>query len=186
MTMTEEEIIKMAAKTGANAGIEAFKREQQRAIKGANDKRFRNTELLLKHYKAFKDSAKLAVYRAEDCESLEDIIADLMMPGRAVDVTVKSIKESAARTAIIVEHIERMLLLYENYCKTVGKPEEERRWRIIDGLYIQEQRQSISALAKQEHVSERQIYEDRSKAISKIAVYMFGIDFISGGRSNAV
>ena len=177
--MTEEQIIKLAAKAGAEAGVEAYKREQQKALKSANDKRLHNTELLLRHYRAFRDASKNAVFRAEECESLEQIIADLMMPGRTDNVTVQSIKQSAARTAVIVQHIEKMLALYQNYCCTNGKPEDERRWRVIDGLYIQDRKKSIAELAAQEFVSERQIYDDRANAISKIAVYMFGIDFVA-------
>lgn len=177
--MTQEEIIKLAAKAGAEAGVEAYRREQQKALRNASDRRLHNTELLLRHYRTFREASDNAVFRAEDCESLEQIIADLMMPGRTDNVTVQSIKQSAARTAIIVQHIEKMLALYQNYCFTSGKPEDERRWRVIDGLYIQSRRKSISELAAQEFVSERQIYDDRANAISKIAVYMFGIDFVA-------
>lgn len=177
--MTQEEIIKLAAKAGAEAGMEAYKREQRIALESANDKRLHNTELLLRHYRAFREASENAVFRAEECESLEQIIADLMMPGRAGSVTIQSIKQSAARTAVIVQHIEKMLAIYQNYCFTNGKPEDERRWRVIDGLYIQDRRKSIAELATQESVCERQIYDDRTNAISKIAVYMFGIDFVA-------
>lgn len=176
--MTEEEIIKLAAKTGAKEGMEAYKREQQSALKNANDKRLCNTELLLRHYRAFREASENAVFRAEECESLEQIIADLMLNGQTENVTVQSIKQSAARTAVIVQHIEKMLALYQNYCFANGKPEDERRWRVIDGLYIQNRKKSIAELATQESVCERQIYDDRTNAISKIAVYMFGIDFV--------
>lgn len=176
--MTEEDIIKMASKVAAETAIEAFRQEQKMALKNANDKRLHNTELLLRNYRAFKDASENAVFRAEDCESLDNIIMDLMMQ-RTDSVTVHSIKRSAARTAVIVKHIERMLELYKNYCFTNGKPEDARRWRVIDGQYIQERKQSIAELAKQEFVTERQIYDDRSNAISKIAVYMFGIDCIA-------
>lgn len=176
--MSEEDIVRMASKVAAEAAIEAFRNEQKLAFKNASDRRLHNTELLLRNYRAFKDASENAVFRAEDCESLDNIIMDLMMQ-RTDSVTVHSIKRSAARTAVIVKHIERMLELYKNYCFTNGKPEDARRWRVIDGQYIQERKQSIAELAKQEFVTERQIYDDRSNAISKIAVYMFGIDCIA-------
>lgn len=177
--LTEEEIVKLAAKEGAEAGIAAFKKAYGFELSAANDRRLRNTELLLDNYRAFRAASANAVYRAEDCETLDMIIRDLMLPGRAESVTVQSIKKSAARTVVIVQHIEQMLALYKNYCMTSGKDEDRRRWRVVEGLYISENPQCADELARQEHCDVTQIYRDRKNAIGKIAVYMFGIDFVA-------
>ena len=102
----------------------------------------------------------------------------MMMPGRDNTLFVESIKESAARTATIVEHIETMLQIYHAYCATTGADDDLRRWRVINGLYIADRRQSVAELAEQEGVVERTVYKDIDAACEKIAALMFGIDGI--------
>lgn len=184
--MSVEDIVRLASKVAAEAAtdkavkqtIETIRNEEKMAFKAAIDNRLHNTRVLLENYRAFKDVSEHAVFRAEECESLENIILGLMTQNLN-DADVNSIKSSAARTAVIVEHIEKMLERYKNECFTNGTPEDEKRWRVIDGLYIQERKQGVYELADQEKVTIRQVYNYRESAISKIAVYMFGIDGIA-------
>lgn len=109
---------------------------------------------------------------------MEEIMADLMMPGRDNSLFVESIKKSVARTAAIVKHMKTMMQLYQVYCHTVGTSEDERRWRVINALYICDEgnRRTIPQLAADEGVVERTIYKDIDIASEKIAALMFGID----------
>ena len=174
-----QDIVKLAAETGANAAMETLNRERQRDRTEMADRRLRNTKLLLRNYRVFCAHVENAVYDVEECESAEDIIADLMMPGRDNSLFVESIKKSVARTATIVKHMETMMQLYQAYCHTLGTVEDERRWRVIHTLYIAEndgERRTISELAKEEGVVERTIYKDIDIACERIAALMFGID----------
>lgn len=101
-----------------------------------------------------------------------------MMPGRSSNGFVESIKRSAARTATIVRHIDTMLRLYQIYCYQYGTNEDTRRWRVIDGLYISDERMTVPELAEQEGVVERTIYKDIDVACERISALMFGIDGI--------
>lgn len=66
--------------------------------------------------------------------------------------------------------------LYKVYCTTIGTAEDERRWRIINGLYISDERKSVKELAQAEGVVERTIYKDIDIACERIAALMFGVD----------
>ena len=174
--MNQEEIIKLAAEAGAKAAMETLDRERQRDRQEMADRRLWNTKLLLKNYRSFVAHVANSVFTVDDYVPLEEIWTDLMMPGRDSTLFVESIKQSVARTATIVKHMEAMMDLYKVYCTTIGTAEDERRWRIINGLYISDERKSVKELAQAEGVVERTIYKDIDIACERIAALMFGVD----------
>lgn len=178
--LSTQDIVRMAAEAGAKAAMETLEKERQRDRREMADRRLRNTKLLLRNYRIFRAHVSNAVYEVEEYEPLEDIWADLMMPGRDNSLFVESIKKSVARTATIVKHMEAMMQLYQASCYASGNAEDERRWRVIDALYIceDEGRRTIPQLAKEFSVVERTIYNDIDVACERIAALMFGIDGI--------
>ena len=179
--LSSRDIVQLAAEAGAKAAMETLEKERQRDRKDMADRRLRNTKLLLRNYRIFRAHAENAVFEIEDVITPEEIIADLMMPGRDTTAFVESIKLSAARTATIVKHIELMMDLFQSYCFTLGSEEDQRRWRVVNELYIKdlapgERPISIPALAKEENVVDRTIYKDIDIAAERIAAFMFGID----------
>lgn len=175
-----QDVIKIAAEIGAKTAIETLAKERQREYKEMLDRRLRNTKLLLRNYRVFRDHVANAVYEVQSCEAPEDIFAELMMPGKDSSLFVNSIKQSVSRTAVIVKHMETMIQLYKTHCYAMGTLEDERRWRVIYSLYISdigEQKPcTIAELAKAEGVVERTIYKDIDIACERIAALMFGID----------
>ena len=174
-----DQIVRLAAEAGAKAALETLEKERHRESREMADRRLRNTKLLLRNYCVIKDHAANAVFEADAAE--EDpirIMEDLMMPGKSSNLFVESIKRSATRTATIVRHIDAMLRLYQIYCHQYGSEEDARRWRIINSLYISDERKSVLELAEQEGVVERTIYKDIDAACERISALMFGIDGI--------
>ena len=179
--LSSQEIVKLAAEAGAKAAMETLEKERQRDRRDMADRRLRNTKLLLRNYRIFRAHAENAVFDIDEIITPEEIIADLMMPGRDTSAFVESIKLSAARTATIVKHIELMMKLFQNFCFTLGTDEDQRRWRVVNELYIRdlapgERPATIQTLAKEENVVDRTIYKDIDIAAERIAAYMFGID----------
>ena len=179
--LSSHEIVRLAAEAGAKAAMETLDRERQRDRREMGDRRLRNTKLLLRNYRVFRAFAENAVYEIDDIIPPEELIADLMMPGRDSTAFVESIKLSAARTAAIVKHIEVMMNLYQSYCFTLGSDEDRRRWRVVNSLFIKdlapgERAPTVPAIAREENVVERTIYKDIDIAAERIAAFMFGID----------
>lgn len=178
--MSQREIVELAAAAGAKAAMETLDKERQNDRREMADRRLRNTKLLLRNYRVFRAHAENAVFEIEPYESMEEIMVDLMMPDRDSTAFVESIRKSAARTATIVKHIETMMQLYQSYCFTIGSLEDQRRWRVVDELYIRdldgEKPKGVAELAKDEGVVERTIYKDIDIACERIAALMFGID----------
>ena len=53
-----------------------------------------------------------------------------------------------------------------------------RKYRVIMGLYIQDEKLDYADLAERENVVERTIYRDASDACKMLAPYLFGVDAI--------
>ena len=175
--LTKPEIAKIAAEAGAKAGVEAYLKLMKQAQTERQDKRLRNTKLLLRNYRMFKDHCENAVYEIEDLDETVYDILD-MMAGHDTTTFVESIKQSVARTVLIVKHIETMLQLYEAYCFRSGNTEEQRRYRIIQALYISEDATPVEVLASFESINSRTVYKDIDSACEKISALIFGIDGI--------
>ena len=74
-------------------------------------------------------------------ESAADIL-DTMMNVYDDHIIVDSIRRSATRTAIMVQHIEKMLEIYEMYAKA-GNCIDQRQYDVIYQMYIAPEKLSL-------------------------------------------
>lgn len=160
-----------------NYVIDRHKEEQAKAMVIAYDRRLRNTKLLLRNYRELLVHAESAIYEANSTQDEEVFdILEMMTGSRSADYYVESIKASAARTRIIIEHIKEMLTIYEILCHRSTKPEDKRRYRVLSALYIDENPATVAQIAQDENVDERTIYRDIDSACEKLSALIFGID----------
>lgn len=169
-------IIRLAAEIGAQTALKQYENAVNKAKAERVDRRLRNTKLLLRNYRMFKTHAENAIYDAADIDETAYDILDLMSDrGQDSDAIVESIRQSVARTVVIVAHIDTMLGLYETYCAKAGL-EEMRRWGVIQGLYIADPPMTAKELANNFCVTERTIYRDVDIATERLTALLFGID----------
>jgi len=174
-------IMEIAVQRGTEAGIKAamdyLAEEKKQLKKGRYDRRLRNTRLLLKNYRSFRNYAKNAVYKASQLkENAVDILDGLDEYSFDDSLYIESIKKSQQRTLIILNHIDEMLRYYKIDCEQSGKDEELRRYRIIVAYYINEQRKSAKQIAEDEHIERRTLYKDINMALKPLSALIFGID----------
>lgn len=174
-------IMEIAVQRGTEAGIKAamdyLAEEKKQLKKGRYDRRLRNTRLLLKNYRSFRNYAKNAVYKASQMkENAVDILDGLDEYSFDDSLYIESIKKSQQRTLIILNHIDEMLRYYKIDCEQSGKDEELRRYRIIVAYYINEQRKSAEQIAEDEHIERRTLYKDINMALKPLSALIFGID----------
>jgi len=174
-------IMEIAVQRGTEAGIKAamdyLAEEKKQLKKGRYDRRLRNTRLLLKNYRSFRNYAKNAVYKASQLkENAVDILDGLDDYSFDDSLYIESIKKSQQRTLIILNHIDEMLRYYKIDCEQSGKDEELRRYRIIMAYYINEQRKSAEQIAEDEHIERRTLYKDINMALKPLSALIFGID----------
>lgn len=155
--------------------IETYRKEAEKQREARKDLRLHNTKMLMEKYRGFVIHSESAVYEAtqvDEDEHFNDLLELMDSGGRGF--SVESVRESAARTRIMVQHIQRMLEFYEFCCKRSKKPEDARRLRVIKALYIDEDKKTPEELAKMECVDVRTIYRDQQIALNELSALLFG------------
>lgn len=146
---------------------------QRKSEKEKIDRRLHNTDLLLRNYRTLKASYENAVYKSKEGEVTE-VLEDIMTM-KDDKVIVESIKTSAKRTAIMVQHIDKMLDVYRIYCSKLSE-KDKRRYKIIKALYISKTPMTIAEISKKFSVSKVTVYEDIKIAKERLSSLFFGID----------
>lgn len=157
--------------------IETYQEELEKQKKMAHDKKLRNTKLLLANYRGLVSHSNSAIYEASQCdEDVYDILC--LMSGKKSDqeLYVESIKKSAGRTKLILEHIRKAIEDYEMFCIRSKKEEEMRRCRTLKRLYIDDEPWEIQDIANDEMVDVSTVYKDVKEAIRRLTPRIFGID----------
>lgn len=185
-----EKIIEQTAKLTAEKIYAKMRSDNAKEQESLFDKRLYNTKLLLEHYRLFKEHAENAVFeltRLDEAELTAIEIMDSMWqsagPGRG-EIAIESIANSTLRTQIVIKHIDEMLGIYEAYCYRSGKPENERRWDVINTMFIlpmpvgKSKTELYEELAAKHFTSTRQIQRDINDSMEKITALLFGIDGI--------
>ena len=171
-----QNIYKEAAAIGAKEALRATKEMKNKETAAQEDKRFRNTKLLLKNYRALKLNAENSVFgRTQMQESAADILRE-MGEIYSDETIIESIKQSATRTAIIVGHIEKMLEIYQAFCEKSVNTIEKRRYNVIKDRFIIDKPLSVSAIAHKYNISKESVYIDINAAVGLLSTLIFGID----------
>lgn len=180
--MDKTEIIKLAAEAGAKEALRYIDQHKRKQIKSRHDHRLRNTRLLLKHYRLLQEHSRNSVYSFKQLDDVDGASAD---PDNPIDLLdqldsldhdtyIQSIKRSATRTKIILEHIDAMMGLYAVYCCQSSRKEDQRRYRVVQARYFNEQ--SVDDIAADECVDTRTIYRDINDGVETLSALIFGID----------
>lgn len=170
-------IYEKAAAIGANEALKKFEQERKREFGQRADRRLRNTKLLLRNYRMLKEHAENSVFsRAQMEESAFDIL-EVMMSSYDNDMVIDSIKNSAARTAIMVSHVETMIGLYAAFCeKSPNREIERRRYDVVWDMYMAEETLSAKEIAEKQNMSKENVYADLRVAVERLTALIFGVD----------
>lgn len=180
VVLTDEElkrIYERSAVIGAQEALKRFEQERKNEIGQRADRRLRNTKLLLRNYRMLKKHAENSVFRRSQMDESAFDILESMMKSRDNDVIINSIKDSAARTAVMVSHVEAMLGLYAAFCeKSPNKEIERRRYDVVWDMYIAEDTLSAKEIAQKKNMSKENVYVDLRVAVERLAALIFGVD----------
>lgn len=173
------EAFKIAGEAGARVALDTIASERDRKRRERYDYRFRNTKLLLRNYRELMAHCQRAVYRVEKGKQKINALEILDNMETSIcdeEMYVESIKQSAERTAIIMDHVTEMIGLYDAYCHYSGRMEDQRRYRVIHAMYIADKRMPVREIARLESVDHRTVYKDVDAACEKLSALIFGID----------
>ena len=172
------EMARAVVEMAVEEGIKAYHQEADKQRKLAQDKRLRNTKLLLKNFLELEAHSQNSVFELSKVNDGEifDILDMMTRASSSLDMQVESIKTSVGRTQLIVEHVREMLRLYEISCERSKKPEDMRRYRIIKGLYLEENPKTIQEIADEEGIDISTAYKDLNAGIRRLTALIFGVD----------
>jgi len=167
------------AEVGAKAAVRAVERERKSFGKQQYDKRLYNTKLLLRHYRTLNQHYKHAVFdvsRArEESEDFSEIMETMNSTMGDEALYVESIKQSVARTKVIMAHVNRMLDIYEGICNSSKRNDDKRHWRVLKAMYLEEEAVPAAKIAKDENIDRRTIYKDIDICVMDLTVLFFGV-----------
>ena len=159
-----------ACEAALGAYVEESAKLRKKATKERADARLYNTKLLLRNIQALRIHAEEAVSEADP-----EFWEDLMLPDGKISLT--SIRNSTAKTRALIAHVDAMLGAYEQYCEN-RTPEDQRRWRIISAIYLEDPPVSPEMVADCENVDVRTVYRDIDIACNQLGVFLFGVDAV--------
>lgn len=168
-----EEVTKLSAETAVKAAIEFLEKEKQKQQKEKRDYRLRNTKLLLKHFRSFVShvegaNEKVKVTAHDYAEAMESLYTQ--------ELALESIKRSTQRTMVMVKFVQRMVSVYKAMCETSGQQEDLRRYRIIENMYISEEKMTAEEIAECEKIDVSTVYRNINEAAKTLSVLIFGVD----------
>lgn len=171
--MNKDQIIEIAVKAALDWQVQ----QQSKEKRSRNDRRLRNTRILLKNYPLLKEHCGKAVFKLSQVsgDNAIDILDSIdKMDG---ELFIESIRKSVTKTFIIISHIDTMLELYECYCQRSKKEEDRRRYRVLYAYYFEGL--DMSVILAKENIEERTYYRDMRDSISLLSSLIFGIDSIN-------
>lgn len=164
--MNQAEVAEIAARVA----IEVVQKEQNKLRKSQQDRRLRNTRLLLKNYRRFAVHAASLKTELSEIDMLEQ--ADMLDQ----DFAIESIKRSKERTIAIVKFVDQMIKVYQLLCETSGRPEDMRRYQTVYLMYISEERKTADEIAACHSCDRSTVFRDLKAAINALTALIFGVD----------
>lgn len=129
-----------------------------------SEKELRNTKLLLKNYRLLRNHAEVELPKLEDDVPLTNS-----------ELSLYSLLGYRARSKEMIEFVNEILRKYKEIC-TNGTYEQRRTYKVIDALYLADERMTVNKLCKIYNVDESTIRRDVKRAVKELSVMIFGID----------
>ena len=116
----------------ANKAVENYVKRQSDINISKIDRRYQNTELLLKNYYRLKKHIEESVDKeSEDYAELFDVKLD-----EKDKIFLTSIFRTRRRTKVMMNHVDKCLENYKKICNSNNKEAEMRKYKIIELLYL--------------------------------------------------
>jgi hypothetical protein len=162
----------------SQVAIEKYQKAMENHRKEARDRRLHNTKLLLERYRSFVVHSESAVYDATQVEDDMDLESLLdLMDCKHEQVSVESVRDSVARTRLLLNHVDLMLGYFKYHCEHSPRVEDARRYRVIHLSYLvpEEEQKTFQEIADEEGVDISTIYKDQKAAIRQLSALLFGV-----------
>jgi hypothetical protein len=181
VVLTEDEISKMmkkAAREGAKEGIAAYESKQAIVMAERTEKVRNSAKTLIQHYRKLKKMKDTSVYDP-------DTVTDLTLAGifdyildecRKEEFELTSTKKNMLITGMLLNHVDTQLENYKKECEQSKIPDIERRYRVVEMMFLNEEPMKPDDVAEVENIDKSNVYRTLEKAYDDLTALFFGVE----------
>ena len=173
-----KKMVELISEVASKAAVTAYREEHERHKVRVRDKRYNNTKLLFKSYRALVDYNENTIYDIAQMASTDgdpELLSALGLMGESRKV--ECIRDRVVFTRVAMENIAIAFETYKLWCERSDKPEVQRRWRVLCKMYLDRDKEmSPQDVADSEHISLSQVYVDIDNAAKDMEKRFFGLD----------
>lgn len=177
--ISERELQEMMRRA-SEAGIAAYKNEHEETTRRKAGRLLYRTKTLLERYTQLNEYAQNSVYTLERAEEVNEGIADLEVLTKFGifddDKTLHNLKRSVVTVNMVMAHVNTMLEVYRKECESSASKVKQRQYRVIEYLYLSENKLNTKEIAELEGEDVRTIQNDAKQAREDLTALIFGLD----------
>lgn len=177
--ISERELQEMMRRA-SEAGIAAYKNEHEETTRRKAGRLLYRTKTLLERYTQLNEYAQNSVYTLERAEEVNEGIADLEVLTKFGifddDKTLHNLKRSVVTVNMVMAHVNTMLEVYRKECESSASKVKQRQYRVIEYLYLSENKLNTKEIAELEGEDVRTIQNDAKQAREDLTAIIFGLD----------
>ena len=177
--ISERELQEMMRRA-SEAGIAAYKNEHEETTRRKAGRLLYRTKTLLERYTQLNEYAQNSVYTLERAEEVNEGIADLEVLTKFGifddDKTLHNLKRSVVTVNMVMAHVNTMLEVYRKECESSASKVKRRQYRVIEYLYLSENKLNTKEIAELEGEDVRTIQNDAKQAREDLTALIFGLD----------
>ena len=139
---------------------------------------YHNAKKLLKNYSKFVNHHEIAQFTAGTLidKDLIDTLNYKMQDGAIDDVYIKSLIQTKERTAIMLNHINRVLDFYEYTAIKENSVKGQRLSKVVRMTYIENM--TAEQISDKLNIERRTVFRDLNAALEDLGPLLFGVDAV--------
>ena len=163
----------------ARLAITEYKKAEEKSRKERHNRNLRNTKKLMRIMPTLVEHSTSSISELSDVcddDALDIILGMMKASAGDGDVHVESIRRSKARTRIMIDHIFQMVEAFRQESLKSKRDEVQRRFRVLEMMYLAENRLDADEIAEIEKIDRRTVYKDIDAACERLSYFIFGVD----------
>lgn len=181
VTISEEELerlVKNAGREGAKKGVEAYEERQEKEREALADKVKNSAKSIIIHYRQLKRMKNTSVYNTDTVTdpTLKEIMDGILDRVRKEEFDLTSTNKNRIITGMLMNHVDVQLENYRKECRKARIPEVQRRYRVVEMMFLREDPLRAEDVAELEDIDKSTVYRTLEKAYDDLSVLFFGIE----------
>ena len=173
-----DDLIKAAGKEGAKKGVEAYERRKEKEREEFADKVKNSAKTIIIHYRQLKKMKNTSVTDADTVTdpTLKEILDGILDRVRKEEFNLTSTNKNRIVTGMLMNHVDVQLENYKRECRKSKIQDIQRRYRVVEMIYLRENPMDLEEVAEQEQIDKSTVYRTLEKAYDDLSVLFFGIE----------